>query len=314
MNDRNAKYDIFLSYANIDSASQNWMKSLVQQMQNTFKQMTGRSLRVFVDVHEIDTAQIWEKRIRNSLENSSLLVAVLSPSYFTSEWCGWEWDYFSNLESTKQSNLEIPSAQGLIFPVKFIDWSKTFRLSSDEKARLDEAGRRQFVNFENLQLTDTEFAIKVRQLVKNIVEALILLEEPAKESVEQRDTIALQVLKEKQKEHQQVLRSVGKQLRLDEYIERLAQTVRATVVGITNDFLYQCLEDALVIKKKNEGDDAFWLSLRVVFLSEAILHHMDDDLTSEFPDQSTATFERIRNYSGVLEGLPDDRKDATVVL
>jgi len=294
MEDEKKKYDVFLSYTISDNIAQKWVMSLSEQLQNTFKQMTGRQLKIFVDIHSIDTAQIWEKRIRNSLENSSLLVAVLSPSYFTSEWCSWEWDHFSERERTQRSKLQITPEQGLIFPVKLIDWGKILRLSDNEKARVNEANKRQFVDFENLQPDDPEFIVKVRQLVKSIVDALILLEESAKGGVEKVDKIAIEVLKEKQKEHQHVLRSIGKQLKLDEYTERLAKAVRVTLVGITSDFLYQCLEDALVIKRRNEGDDAFWLSLRVVFLSEDMLSNMDDDLTSEFPDKSKAAFERIR--------------------
>src|SRR5437762_3156966 len=109
-------YHIFLSYAHSDDIANEWVPKFVQSMGNIFKEITGQDLKLFLDVREITTAQLWEERIRTSLEQSTLLVALLSPAYFVSDWCCKEWDYFQTLETEKRQQYGLPVDRGLIFP------------------------------------------------------------------------------------------------------------------------------------------------------------------------------------------------------
>ena len=79
------KYDVFLSYTHFDDEEQQRITKLVSSMETIFRALTGRILRVFIDTRAIDTAQKWEERILHAIENSTLLVAILTPSYFTSD-------------------------------------------------------------------------------------------------------------------------------------------------------------------------------------------------------------------------------------
>ena len=102
MDSDKAQYHIFLSYPHLDDRYQQWVTKLVRMMETVFRSLTGQSLQIFIDMRSITTAQLWEERIRHALENSHIMVALLSPSYFTSEWCVREWDYFVTLEKEKR--------------------------------------------------------------------------------------------------------------------------------------------------------------------------------------------------------------------
>jgi hypothetical protein len=98
-------YDIFLSYAHTDRA---FATCLVEQMRPAFKNRARRQPRIFFDAREIATAADWRRRIHVSLERSEVLVAVLSPDYFSSQWCGREWDYFIR----RERDLTMPAKTG----------------------------------------------------------------------------------------------------------------------------------------------------------------------------------------------------------
>src|SRR5689334_25416206 len=74
---------------------------------------------IFVD-EQIEAGNLWPDTLAKKLLGSKLLIAVLSPPYFTSGWCRAEWDSMEEREKV----LGIASADdphGLIYPVVFHD-------------------------------------------------------------------------------------------------------------------------------------------------------------------------------------------------
>jgi hypothetical protein len=79
----------------------------------------------------------------------------------------------------------------------------------------------------------------------------------------------------------------------DRFIELLAESTRATVVGFDNELLVEALRKAIDRKRERLNDpDAFWDSLEIVFFGEHLLDYLDDDSVS--PDWSVAVRERRR--------------------
>ncbi|MFY1674643.1 hypothetical protein ACN27G_32675 [Plantactinospora sp. WMMB334] len=74
----------------------------------------------------------------------------------------------------------------------------------------------------------------------------------------------------------------------------LADAHSATIVGVTNDWVAECLEDALTLKRSRSGPDAFWDHLHIVFLADELLPFVHDDLSIDFPDPGQALKERSR--------------------
>lgn len=71
---------------------------MVERIKRQFQKIVGRELRVFFDIHEINTMQDWYGRIQKGLVQSRMMVAVLSPNYFASEFCRHEWAEFVETE------------------------------------------------------------------------------------------------------------------------------------------------------------------------------------------------------------------------
>ena len=91
-------------------------------------------------------------------------------------------------------------------------------------------------------------------------------------------------------EHHQV--SAGYVGNRERFVELLAAAANVTIVGVTNEHLAVRLEAALERKRAAaRRPDAFWNSLRVVFLREDLLDHINDE-RPETPDRTEALRQR----------------------
>jgi len=77
-------------------------------------------IAVFKDESEIKCGSDWENLILNSLLQSRIMVPILSPSYFMSEWCRKEFQVFY-YRQLKQGFMSEQNPFGLIVPVRIND-------------------------------------------------------------------------------------------------------------------------------------------------------------------------------------------------
>jgi hypothetical protein len=119
-------YDIFISYRN-ESDVQNWVI-------NHFAPLLKKKLEVlmptgwtktykcyFVDKEGIQDGEYWKSKLASTLIRSRILVSVLTPNYFDSNWCMSEWASFAKREELYRDNLNLSREQGLIFTVTYSD-------------------------------------------------------------------------------------------------------------------------------------------------------------------------------------------------
>jgi tetratricopeptide (TPR) repeat protein len=90
-------FDLFVSYARKDNA-ENRIAEFVEHIKTEYLAFAGRPLEVFFDLREIHGMQDWRHRILQGLHKSRLLLACLSPVYFESEWCEWEFNEYVKSE------------------------------------------------------------------------------------------------------------------------------------------------------------------------------------------------------------------------
>jgi tetratricopeptide (TPR) repeat protein len=94
------EYEIFLSYARLDNRPipetypHGWVTSLRDQILADQRRYSTEPLRIFFDTHEIKDMDDWRHRILGGLRSSKVLLVCLSPSYFRSQPCRWEWDAY----------------------------------------------------------------------------------------------------------------------------------------------------------------------------------------------------------------------------
>jgi hypothetical protein len=73
-------YDLFISYSRRDDA-QGRVMQLVERIKADFLSFAGRPLSVFFDKNDIQGMDDWRQKIQQSLRESHLFLAVLSPNY-----------------------------------------------------------------------------------------------------------------------------------------------------------------------------------------------------------------------------------------
>ncbi|MDX2038038.1 MAG: toll/interleukin-1 receptor domain-containing protein [Isosphaeraceae bacterium] len=93
-------FDLFISYAHKDDRDEHAGKveALVEAIKADYERVCGTKLRVFFDTNEIRSMDDWELRILRGLRESKMMVAVLSPSYFSSDYCRKEWEHYVETE------------------------------------------------------------------------------------------------------------------------------------------------------------------------------------------------------------------------
>lgn len=94
-----APFDVFISYSRKDNHSgphgqPGWVDAVEQFIAARQAELPGQLLRVFHDTADIRDYDDWRHRILESLRSSKVLLVVLSPNYFESENCRWEWEHF----------------------------------------------------------------------------------------------------------------------------------------------------------------------------------------------------------------------------
>lgn len=110
-------YDVFVSYrrnGNVGDWVQNHLGPLLIRC---LEDELPDKPEVFLDAQQ-DVGTIWPGNITHALSRSRLLLAVWSPSYFTSRWCLAEWQTIL----LRERALGIGGhTTGLVYPIRFSD-------------------------------------------------------------------------------------------------------------------------------------------------------------------------------------------------
>lgn len=266
MTDAANEYDLFLSYARIDD-DQGAVTHLTEKIRAIFAHRTKRPLRVFFDRQDIQTAQLWEERIGGALRRSTLLVAVVTDEYLSSRWCRSEWDHFAS----EERGLAGRNAQRRIFPVYLHGEPKPSKPSAVTQRWLRDIRSRQHVDLDETTEESEAYDERISRLTDDLIESLA---RPA--GAEPGDAPEPDI------EHHDMRTGYVKEG--TRFVRLLAEAVNVTIVGMTNENLAAMLQEALARKRRQLGDaNAFWGSLRIVFLSDDLLKLVNDG-RSEYPD------------------------------
>ena len=93
-------YELFLSYSRQDNLPQQpgdpkgWVTALRDEILADHRRYSTEPLRIFFDTSEIRDMDDWRHRILEGLRHSHILLVCLSPDYFKSPPCLWEWEEY----------------------------------------------------------------------------------------------------------------------------------------------------------------------------------------------------------------------------
>jgi tetratricopeptide (TPR) repeat protein len=102
-------YELFVSYARKDdrnvagegSENDQTITAIVEAVKRDYQRVMGKPLKVFFDTDAIKVGDNWEKNIVRGVRHSKLMLAIVSPNYFASEYCRKEWEIYVETELTQ---------------------------------------------------------------------------------------------------------------------------------------------------------------------------------------------------------------------
>ena len=107
----NYKNDIFVSYAQIDDvpvlSDTGWVSSFVRHIEHRLDQRFGRAgiCSLWMD-RKLLGNEPFSAGIMDAVQNSVILLVVMSPAYLQSEWCRQEANAFLKSLADKQDELQ----------------------------------------------------------------------------------------------------------------------------------------------------------------------------------------------------------------
>ncbi|MER3434994.1 MAG: hypothetical protein C4288_16640 [Leptolyngbya sp. ERB_1_1] len=169
------KYDIFLSYRHAAPVGEWVSQYFYPLLKQWLPEIIPRDSKIFIDKDGIETGSNWSARLSQALQSSRCLVAILSPSYFRSEWCLAEWH--SMRERERLWNFKtVEQPGGLIYSIVFSD-GKHF----PPEAKATQQKDLKKWNSSARAFSETQAYIELEQEVQKISEELWLMIQSAPE-------------------------------------------------------------------------------------------------------------------------------------
>lgn len=91
--------DLFISYARLNNqpeeeGADGWVTRFHARLEQELKQLTGRDLKIWRDLEDLERNQLFDVTIRNAVERSALLIVINSLSWKNSAYCQEEARWF----------------------------------------------------------------------------------------------------------------------------------------------------------------------------------------------------------------------------
>jgi FxsC-like protein len=111
----------FLSYARLDAHNEYLTRFFNDLCEAVASRAVEQAKTVgFRDIRDIEVGQSWPDELVDALRTSNSLVALYSPAFFESDFCGREWQIFADRENGYQQQRNLVKPPGLLLPVLWI--------------------------------------------------------------------------------------------------------------------------------------------------------------------------------------------------
>jgi len=101
------EYDLYVSYAHSTLTSE-WIRELVSDLSPRLELELAGEPQVFLDIQELVVRELWFERAQEALRHAKLLLAVVSPRYFQSDYTLFEWLTFERRQQALSTPLIVP--------------------------------------------------------------------------------------------------------------------------------------------------------------------------------------------------------------
>lgn len=170
MTDQKRSPMAFMSYVRFDDNYEDGkLTRFRERLSSEVRLQSGQDFPIFQDHADIKAGQDWKQRIDESLDGAKFLIAVITPSFFKSQFCRYELQRFFEREQRLGRN-------DLIFPVYYVNCPflhDETRLAQDELA--EKLMTRQFTDWRELRhepFTSPQAGRMLEQLAIQIRDAI----------------------------------------------------------------------------------------------------------------------------------------------
>src|ERR1700730_401630 len=159
----------FLRYARFnDQHDADRITAFRAKLAGEVQTVTGSPFEIFQDTRDIRVGQQWKTRIEETLDSATLLIAILTPSFFKSEYCRKETAQFLEREARL-------GRSDLIIPVYYVGMRAFEKNEHDPDELVEVMKSRQSFDWTRLRFAEpdsTELLRAVNALALQIQEAL----------------------------------------------------------------------------------------------------------------------------------------------
>src|SRR5207237_204247 len=114
-------HDVFVSYTHVDDqddGGRRWVTQFKQDLRTRLEIVSGHTVDIWRDEEKLGAGDRFNETIAKAVRESAVLLVVLSPSYFNSEYCGRERDEFSG-QAASEGKSTIGDKSRIIKVAKF---------------------------------------------------------------------------------------------------------------------------------------------------------------------------------------------------
>lgn len=111
------KYDIFISYKR-DEGVLEWLEEqFIPKLKKRLQGFFSEEVKIFYD-RTLNEGYLPKTAIEDALKHSKILIPILAPPYFRSQWCSAEWKTFE----AREKELGLPATgSSLRIPIRLLD-------------------------------------------------------------------------------------------------------------------------------------------------------------------------------------------------
>lgn len=165
--------DIYISYDRNDDV-EHAVRGFFEYFTSQIKIYTGvKHLNLHFDYQDVNINPGWNIATEEKIKKSHLFMPIISPSYFTSDYCAIEWDFA--VQKQKQDDM------GVILPVIFIDLEGgKFKLEKilnhDQRRRFDQFRKTNYFNWNKIKDDQDGREEAVKNFTRDVFEKLLVLQ------------------------------------------------------------------------------------------------------------------------------------------
>lgn len=149
---------VFISYSSNKDLN-GTVTEFHKYLQNEIQLNSDTSITVFLDKEGINTGNSWKGSLSNALDQCTVFVILLSPSWLHSEWCRKEYLYFKSLQA---------NSRRVIIPLRWVNTTLEDAYNPEEQEIINQLNEIQQVNWLQLRY-DTDYK-KSKTLLKALGE------------------------------------------------------------------------------------------------------------------------------------------------